>query len=148
MITVDVTIKGLTDLTGLLSKIAEKVKSPQSGMRKAGEYLLDFYQNKVFPSQGSALGGAVWAPLASSTLTQKAKKYPGRGILVASGNLQRGFRMMAGPTYLKIFNVVPYGQFHMTGTSKMPQRMYMGLDDQQTGKVVGIIVEDVIKSII
>jgi phage gpG-like protein len=94
------------------------------------------YQGQGFIRPGGAFVNAgrattrrrAWSPLAPSTRAQR-KRFGFRGarpILVQSGRLRRGFKAYNTKSFMKILNHVPYGKYHQTGTSKMPQRKIMG----------------------
>lgn len=81
-----------------------------------------------FATQGSSSGSA-WPPLAESTLKAKAAKGQPSRILVATGLLEgsllgtgQGHVERRLPQMFEWGSDVPYGQFHMTGTSRMPAR--------------------------
>jgi phage gpG-like protein len=79
--------------------------------------------------QGPNRGG--FAPLSPAYAEQKAKRYPGRPTLVASGSMLQALTSSASPNALRAesgnqFNYgtqgVPYASFHQTGTGRMPDR--------------------------
>ena len=145
MITVDISIKGLDDSVKILEKIQQEVKNNRYGLQKVKNYLLNFFSKDVFDSQGSVFGSR-WAQLTPSTLREKAQSYPGRGILERTGALRSGFKAMSSTNFLKIYNPVSYAKFHQTGTSRMPPRIIMELDNKQVGEVAKLIAEELIKN--
>lgn len=79
---------------------------------------------RQFQTEG-AFGGQAWAPLSASTLAYKAKRFPGRGILYASGSLRQAAsrpRRDVGPRHLTLTIESEHGGYHQTGTRKMPAR--------------------------
>lgn len=74
--------------------------------------------------------GARWAPLSPAYAKWKASRFPGAGILVASGQLKASLSgpdaplsvFRPGPTSLEIGTEVPYALAHQLGTRRMPQR--------------------------
>lgn len=88
------------------------------------------WMREQFESEG-AYGGDPWAPLTPEYAARKAEMYPGKGILVATGELRgaasRPQRVMT-PTAL-ILRVDDSGTshgsvlpFHQAGTTRMPAR--------------------------
>jgi phage gpG-like protein len=145
MITVTVNIKGLDDSVKLLEKIKQNVNDNRYGLNKVKDYLLKFFSDDVFGSQGAVFGQS-WSQLTASSLREKTKSYPGRGILERTGTLRKGFKAQSSTNYLKIYNPVPYGIFHQTGTSRMPPRIFMQLDTQRVTEIAKIIGEELVKN--
>lgn len=82
------------------------------------------WMHEQFGSEG-AWGGSRWAPLSPGYAVWKAARYPGRGILYATGQLRRAASMPqreATATSLTLRIVDPKAGWHQEGTSKMPAR--------------------------
>ena len=96
-----------------------------------------------FDSQGRAIlqkavkdvfrtnGYGTWAPLAPATVQSKLRNAYPSDPLVATGSLQKSVTALQGirrTRYtLTMTHTTPYGQFHETGTSRMPARPIFGL---------------------
>jgi phage gpG-like protein len=83
-----------------------------------------------FESEG-ARGGQKWQPLSANYAKWKAKKYPGKPILVRTGRLFRSLTLGGfgtdiindeQPRSLTLGTAVPYAKYHQRGTSRLAQR--------------------------
>lgn len=90
-----------------------------------------------FASQGARGEGGSWAPLSPAYAAAKARRFPGRPILEASGRMkgsltQQGhpdsFRRITRNSYERGTSV-PYASAHATGTSRMPARAPIGVTE-------------------
>lgn len=69
-----------------------------------------------------------WKPLSPAYAKAKQKKYPSSGILQASGAMRNAIIKTVTNTTAMVSvpdSVIPYAKYHDTGTSKMPQRLFM-----------------------
>ena len=92
---------------------------------------LETWQEDAFASEGGSLGGK-WADLSEPYGEEKAFRYPGAGILEASGDMRgaltgdnaHSFREISGDGTQFVFGTedLDYPGFHVTGTDKMPRR--------------------------
>lgn len=90
-----------------------------------------FYRSVLedFVLEGAGSGGR-WAPLSPAYAKWKASRFPGAGILVASGALKASLTRADGPlsifrpsaTSLEIGTSVPYAIYHQLGGAHLPQR--------------------------
>ena len=84
--------------------------------QRYGSYLLESIERN-FQAQGRP---ERWAPLNPLYAARKAKKWPGRGILEASGAMRRGFEYYATPQTLKIRNAARWWWIvHQKGTTNL-----------------------------
>lgn len=108
---------------------------------------------KNFDSYGSRLGFS-WRPLSPNYAKWKAIHYPGNPILVASGHMRMAATIphMPGNWISWLGNVMLYGvdtskfratypSFHQYGTTKMPERPYMGLATEDLEELTRIAAE-------
>lgn len=72
--------------------------------------------------QGGSLQTPTWAPLAPSTLKQKARKGYSSQPLVRTGHYRQSFRPFSDNNQAGVGSEVPYSIYHEQGTAKMPQR--------------------------
>lgn len=118
---------------------AQKMKDLNKPLRKAGLYMER--ETKMNFARESDPDGGGWAPLAASTLAQKR----GGGILKETGALSASIAMI-GPSgdQVKVASRgVPYGIYHQTGTSKMPQRKFIGIGDRHIPRIVKMFEEHI-----
>lgn len=84
--------------------------------------------------------GPGWAPLSPAYARAKAALFPGRPILVRTGQLrdsltQRPFGIdRVGPTFAEFGTNIPYAQYHQHGTPHMPARPPLVTDLAETDK--------------
>lgn len=96
-----------------------------AALRTAGAEIVDFTGIEVFATEGAA-GGRKWKPLSAQYERIKARLYPGRGILEATGKMSRSFRYQTrrslGMNVLRVYNIDPKFPYHQLGTPRMPAR--------------------------
>jgi len=127
-----------------LGSLQEGLKSYKTPLEAVGTDLIDFYGQKVFKTQGKALGSP-WKGLSSGTLLAREHKQgyyakPPREkgkILIWTGRLQDSFRKKAERFKLTIDNKDPKFKHHQLG-GKTPKRPMLGL----TKEIITSIVED------
>ena len=99
-------------------------------MHPAFDAIADFQAvqwQKQFVSQGAYLTGR-WSPLSPPYRAWKAIHYPGKGILVRTGRLQRSLTVRPfgverfTKTSVHLGTDVEYAQYHQRGTKNMPRR--------------------------
>jgi phage gpG-like protein len=114
----------LDDYAESLRQIARKGQNVQPAFAAWGEYLV----NEHIPGQFAALGTPKrWARLSKAYAEWKQRHFPGRPLLVLTGNMKGSFSWKAGPRSLQIKNTAKrkgkaYWHYHQFGTSRMPAR--------------------------
>lgn len=99
--------------------------------------------------------GPGWAPLAESTLAQKARQGLNSGILDATGRLRQSLSSIGAPDQLLIIHdgllvfgtTVPYAGVHQRGSSRVPQRKVIDLQEGDKRLIVKTIQRWVIEGI-
>jgi len=135
-----------TQVKKKLNDLAKGVDNFEKPFNQIGDDLLDFYGNKVFSSQGSAIGER-WRNLSPATLKLRANRqgyYSNPAIttdkiLVWTGRLQRGFQKTVTKTKLIIENKVEYFKYHQAAKGRPPQRKMLSINSK--------VIETVIKRI-
>lgn len=83
------------------------------------------WMSAQFETEG-AFSGRPWAPLAQSTQAYKAQNYPGKPILVQTGELKKAAttpkQTHAGATELELTVDSEIAGFHQTGNDRLPAR--------------------------
>jgi len=103
-------------------------------LRSSGNYLRDFYSQKVIGVGGGAVDQS-WP----------AKKSGGASVLVDTGKMQRSFKYRSTNTLGTLFNTAEYFKFHQTGTNKMPQRLVFHVNDRVANEVGKIFSKGLIR---
>jgi phage gpG-like protein len=76
-----------------------------------GRELKQFFEGDVFESEGSAAGDK-WAALTEPYATYKATRYPGKGILEATGAMRASFTSLVESDSLLFTNTADYAKYH------------------------------------
>lgn len=93
--------------------------------------------------------GRAWAPLAQSTIDRKGHDT----ILFETGRLRSSVVGGAdhiedvGGDFLVFGSSVEYGVFHDTGTQRMPQRQFVGMDEQTLGVLLESIADATVEGL-
>lgn len=120
--------------------MSEKVKNWTPAFQEAAITLKNVFSQDVFSSEGSIINES-WSPLKQAYALQKAKKYPGKGILEATGAMRNGFMTLWRPDMAKVWNDIAYFKYHQSNkarSSNLPRRVMMKLGDDQREQVVKI----------
>lgn len=82
------------------------------------------WMREQFATEG-AWGGRKWARLSPAYAVEKARLYPGKGILIATGDMRKAAskpKRTVTPSSLTLEIVDPKIEFHQDGTERMPAR--------------------------
>lgn len=131
-------VEGLEKVRRQLDATGEVLKDFEPEMAFIGEFVVDFFSNAVFETEGNIIGES-WAPLSEQYHEWKLKNYPGRGILERTSKLRKSFHALPASDYCIIYNDAGYGGALQSGTDKMPPRVFMKIDDER-----GTIIRDMI----
>jgi phage gpG-like protein len=113
----------------LLNQRLEKLASAMSNLTPANrEASIALYGLTIrnFDNQGGP--GAKWAPLAASTIRQKARIGKEK-MLVRTGNMRAGFHSFYSRENAGVGNAVTYSLFHHEGTTRTPKRELLPRQD-------------------
>jgi phage gpG-like protein len=141
---VRVVVTGDKQLISKLTALGPKLSEFSAAFAILGKELTDYYAGKGFASQGGIFGES-WKQLSPVYASKKGRNFPGRGILVASGTMQRNFSFSATPTTLTIGNDTPYFKYHQSTEprSKMPRRASMGVNSEVKSIVKTVLEADI-----
>jgi len=133
------TIEGETQLSRRLLIMADKVKDWTPAFEETAMTLKDIFSNDVFQSQGAIIEEQ-WSPLSKAYAYRKNKKYPGKGILEATGKMRAGFMSLYRSDMAQVWNEVDYFKYHQSNKprTKLPRRVMMKLAEAQRQQVVKI----------
>ena len=123
---ISITVNGLSKLQAKLTSLSPHIADFTSELVTTGQYLQGWFETYPFVTEG-AIYGESWAQLSPKYAIAKANKYRGKGILIASGAMQKAFSFQSSTNFLRVFNLTDYFKYHQLGTSKMPQRVVMAL---------------------
>ena len=84
-------IKGAEQVKRMLTNIGLDMKGLKGAMTDVGDHAKKYFGGQVFASRGGVLGKS-WPRLSPGYAAQKAKRYPGRPMLVRTGVMERSLR--------------------------------------------------------
>lgn len=137
MLSVRLEIKGDKKAIAQLNKMLESFKDWKPELQAVGDYLVSFYRDPVFETEGGVFG-ARWQPLTSAYANRKAIKYPGRGILEASGTMRRSYITRVYANLLELVNPTEYAILHQEGRGRLPERLLIRVDEPRKKEIVEI----------
>jgi phage gpG-like protein len=101
-----------------------------------------------FATQG---GVERWAPLSPRYGAWKARRYPGKPILVLSGALRKDLttrpysvERIEHDSLTLVLTELPYARYHQTGTATMPQRKVLDITREQWDKIVKVVQRHIV----
>ena len=144
MLSLQITITGDKRLDTKLKRLGSALFENRESMHDIGKQAATYYANQGFNSQGGVFG-TKWQRLSPKYALIKAKLYPGRPPLVATGTMQNNFTFAAGSNQVVIENKSPQFKYHQSTAprSKMPRRASMGVNAPIKKIVRDIITRDV-----
>jgi len=116
----------------VLDGVIEKVSNPTPFLKQAALY--QERSTRMNFAKQSDPDGAGWAALSSSTLRTKRSG----AILRETSALVGSISSSVGGNVATITAGQSYGIFHQTGTSKMPQRKFLGFGDRDRTQIMKI----------
>ena len=132
-------IEGEKQLSRKLLILSDKIKDWSPAFQDTAIKLKDTFSNDVFKSEGDAIGEH-WDPLSKAYAYRKAKQFPGRGLLEATGKMRNGFMTLYRPDMAQVWNSVEYFKYHQSNQprSRLPRRVMMKLGEKQRQQIVKI----------
>lgn len=137
MLNIRVELKGDKRLISQLKNVVSAFKDWKPELQAVGDYLVGFYRDPVFETEGGIFA-ARWTQLSQPYQAHKATKWPGRGILEASGTLRKSYETRVFPQLLQLINPTEYAVLHQFGTSRLPARVLIKVDDARRKEIVDI----------
>lgn len=143
-LSVSIVISGNDEELTKLSKLKDSLGDFRSALKTIGDQMVRYYSSESFASQGGVFGSA-WEALSPIYAKRKGKLYPGRGILVATGNMQNSFTAESDNNSLLVTNTAEYAVYHQSTEqrSKMPYRPFMAVNDEIKGIVQQAMQDDI-----
>jgi hypothetical protein len=88
-----------------------------------------------------------WTPLSTKYRSWKEKAYPNSSMLRLSGQMQDGTRIrpLNGRGLFSAKMGASYGAYHMSGTSRMPSRPWLGVPISSIPKMEAVIAKTINK---
>jgi phage gpG-like protein len=132
-------IEGQDQLVRRLRGISHNLKDWKPAFQESVDNLKDTFSNDVFETRGRAIGES-WAPLSPAYAARKASRYPGKGILEATGKMRRSFQTRATADMGVVWNTAAYFPYHQSNKPRfrLPRRTMMKLGELQKQQIVKI----------
>jgi phage gpG-like protein len=147
MLKYTIVIRGNAEVREKLRRLGSGIYKLKGAMRDIGQDTAAYYAGRAFEQQGTAFNNK-WKPLKQEYAARKAQKYPGHGMLVASGTMKNSFTYAASETQVMIGNETDYFKYHQstkTPRRKMPRRQMMGINEPVKRIVRDAIRKDIRK---
>lgn len=125
---VTITVTGSDRTLQKMRRLGSSLYNFKDAMTEIGTQGKRYFAGTAWLSQGGVYGNK-WAALTTPYAARKARKYPGRRMLVASGAMRAGFRMYADTNSVFIDNREPYFKYHQSSAargSNLPRRQMIG----------------------
>ncbi|MFI2837543.1 phage virion morphogenesis protein [Mycolicibacterium sp. PDY-3] len=142
-------VKGAKEVTAMLRNVGADVSDLKGAMADVGDHARKYFGGQVFASRGGVLGQP-WRRLSPNYAAQKAKRYPGRPVLVRSGLMQRSFRSTPSAMSVTISNDAPWFKYHQSSAARrrrIPRRVMIGVYNGMQDDVTKIIASALAKKI-
>lgn len=128
-----------------LGKLLNSMKDTQPLADEIKEELTKYYSETVFETKGTI---TPWKDLAFSTKLSREKRWGyykqkpagNAGILVWTGNLQRGVKGLATNKQVVIYNDVEYFKYHQQGGGKLPRRPIFEITEVTVKTVTDLVI--------
>lgn len=125
----------IADLHGRLAAIGRRLGDTAPVMAAIGA-LLEGSTRQRFADEEDAEGNA-WARLAPST--RKSKRRNKGRVLTEFGDLAKSITHHTSLTAARVGTDRHYGQYHQSGTGKMPARAFLGLSSADKTGINGLL---------
>lgn len=145
-------IEGNEEASRRLAALGNSFDNLPTAMSEISRYVASFVAGEIFISQGGAIDQP-WPRLSPRYEVIKARKFPGRPILVRTGLLIRSFKFSYTGSTARVYNDATtkdgerYLKFHQYGTRHMPARVVMAIDETRIINVVNILRFDIERKI-
>jgi phage virion morphogenesis protein len=140
----------IAEAVDLIEGLENRLTDLTPAMKGVGEYMLlktrERFDDEVDPS------GQKWKTLADSTVESKRRRKTKSGkrarvraaptdILKESRLLRDTIAYDADSTSVRVGTPQEYGKFHQSGTTRMPQREFLGVDAEDLTEIDEIVVD-------
>ena len=130
---IEIRIDGDKETIRKLRKASGQLEDYSKEFKSLSRPLLDYFTNSVFETEGQIFGEP-WPKLKPTYEFQKRVKYPGAGILVASGDMKKAYRAVSSSNFLQVYNPTDYFKYHQSPaprTSKLPRRIMLKFNEER-----------------
>ncbi|WP_425005771.1 phage virion morphogenesis protein [Mycolicibacterium sp. S3B2] len=143
-------VKGDEQVKQMLTSLGLDLRNLRGAMNEVGRSQMKYFIGNVFASRGATInGGQRWQRLNDKYAARKAKTYPGRPILVATGKMQNSFKYSSTGMSVEIYNTDPKFKYHQSSETRyvIPRRVmlgvYSGMQRDVTATIAKVISEKI-----
>lgn len=123
-------VSGEEQIKTMLTGLGMDLRNLRGAMNEVGRTQIKYFSGNVFASRGATInGGQRWQRLNDKYAARKAKKYPGRPLLVATGKMQGSFKYDSTGMSVTIYNTDPKFEYHQSSDTRrvLPRRVMLGV---------------------
>ena len=130
-------IEAVRRALGLLGKVAAAPDVMLAGKARLADILVEGPGGK-----GEAAAGQDWAPLSEETISRRrtGKRKGGPQILQDSNKLKQSIVSIVHGGEVTVGTGVEYGKWHQGGTTNMPARPFVGIDEVDRETFVKVVL--------
>ena len=141
-------IEGVTELSRKLEITINRLRDMTPAFQQTALDLHRTFSQDVFETEGGVIDED-WQELSPAYAAQKSKRYPGAGILVATGRMRQSFVYDWTANMASVWNSAPYFPFHQSNKprSRLPRRVMIKLAEAQKEHVVEIFHKYLMQSV-
>lgn len=145
---VSIKLENAQQIEAMLTGLGLDMKDLRGAMADVGTSAKKFFGGQVFASRGEVIGES-WQRLNDKYAAQKARKWPGRPLLIRTGLMQRSFSYSTTPMSVTVTNTAPYFKYHQSTAArkKLPRRAMIGISTTMQSDVTNIIALALAKKI-
>lgn len=142
-----VQVIGLTEAINEMRAFINATKNMVSINQLVGEYVLDFFTDDVYESQGNVFGHP-WPEVKMPYAAYKTKKWGPQLTLIASGKMRASNVLYTTNDMIRIRNEARsksgryYAIDHQEGGQYLPKRVLMDLDFERKQHIGDMILDD------
>lgn len=146
---IEIKISGDATVKRKLAILGDGINHMPNAMRKIGEEAADYYRSIGITDKGRPWGSG-WQDLSMQYKKWKEKHYPGRPIMIASGNLENSFFAKHTDTSVTIGNSASYYKYHQSSAerkSNLPRRQMAGVNGRIKDLVKQAVRAELVKKL-
>jgi phage gpG-like protein len=141
MALINITIEGDKEIHRKLERAGTDLLDMSISMKNVGGYLVEYFSTKPFASRGGVYGER-WPELHPGYAEWKAENFPGRPMMVLTGELQSSFVFESGKDFVRVSNLSDHFEQHQQGIG-VPKRLIMAVNQAIEKEVTSEIKADV-----
>lgn len=141
------------DVAQRIRRLSRELMDAEQSFITIGKNFVQYYGSIPFASRGS-IYGSVWPDLMPAYEQLKAEEYPGRPILIRTGELSQNFNFTTDKNSVTVFNptTTPDGKYnllqaHQEGWGNLPERVVLALNQDRRKVATDILMNDITRKV-